>query len=322
MTRITTPFGAESTAADVARGIDLTGRRIDRHRRCVRHRRRDGARARRRRRRRHARRAQHRRGRADRRDITATTGNAEVDVAPPRSRRPAVDRRVRGRLERPAARARQQRRHDGLPGPSDARGLGAAVRDQPPRPLGARARPPRRPRRRRRTRASSSVSSPRTAVAGRVRGHPLRAPRVRAVARPTASRRPPTCCSPSRRPGAGRATASRPTRSCRARSAPTCSATWTTRATWSGWAEAGAYRSLEDASSRAPRRRVLAGDVAAARGHRRALLRGLQRGAGRRPTSDADPPPGVASYALDPEAAKRLWDVSLSMLETPVAAAR
>jgi NAD(P)-dependent dehydrogenase (short-subunit alcohol dehydrogenase family) len=32
--------------------------------------------------------------------------------------------------------------------------------------------------------------------------------------------------------------------------------------------------------------------------------------------------PGVRSYALDPEAAERLWDVSLSMLETPVAAAR
>ena len=38
---------------------------------------------------------------------------------------------------------------------------------------------------------------------------------------------------------------------------------------------------------------------------------------------DSDRPrPGVRSYALDPEAAKRLWDVSLSMLETPVAAAR
>ena len=38
---------------------------------------------------------------------------------------------------------------------------------------------------------------------------------------------------------------------------------------------------------------------------------------------DSDRPrPGVRSYALDPEAARRLWDVSLSMLETPVAAAR
>jgi NAD(P)-dependent dehydrogenase (short-subunit alcohol dehydrogenase family) len=31
---------------------------------------------------------------------------------------------------------------------------------------------------------------------------------------------------------------------------------------------------------------------------------------------------GVRSYALDPAAARRLWDVSLSMLETPVGAAR
>jgi hypothetical protein len=31
---------------------------------------------------------------------------------------------------------------------------------------------------------------------------------------------------------------------------------------------------------------------------------------------------GVRSYAVDPDAARRLWDVSLSMLETPVAARR
>ena len=38
---------------------------------------------------------------------------------------------------------------------------------------------------------------------------------------------------------------------------------------------------------------------------------------------DSDRPVrGVRSYALDPEAARRLWDVSLAMLETPVGAAR
>ena len=31
---------------------------------------------------------------------------------------------------------------------------------------------------------------------------------------------------------------------------------------------------------------------------------------------------GVRSYALDPVAAKRLWDVSLAMLDAPVAAMR
>ena len=38
---------------------------------------------------------------------------------------------------------------------------------------------------------------------------------------------------------------------------------------------------------------------------------------------DSDAPMrGVRSYALDPEAATRLWDVSLELLETPVGAAR
>jgi NAD(P)-dependent dehydrogenase (short-subunit alcohol dehydrogenase family) len=38
---------------------------------------------------------------------------------------------------------------------------------------------------------------------------------------------------------------------------------------------------------------------------------------------DSDRPMhGVRSYAVDPDAARRLWDVSLSMLETPVAARR
>jgi hypothetical protein len=31
---------------------------------------------------------------------------------------------------------------------------------------------------------------------------------------------------------------------------------------------------------------------------------------------------GVRAYAVDPEAAERLWDVSLRMLETPLAQAR
>ena len=72
-------------------------------------------------------------------DIIATTGNAGVHVAPPRPRRPGVDRRVRRRLGRPAAHPRQQRRRDGAArAAAHARGLGAAVRDQPPRPLRAR----------------------------------------------------------------------------------------------------------------------------------------------------------------------------------------
>ena len=38
---------------------------------------------------------------------------------------------------------------------------------------------------------------------------------------------------------------------------------------------------------------------------------------------DSDRPrPGVRSYALDPEAAGRLWEVSLNLISTPVAARR
>jgi NAD(P)-dependent dehydrogenase (short-subunit alcohol dehydrogenase family) len=52
----------------------------------------------------------------------------------------------------------------------------------------------------------------------------------------THNRRPPTCCSWWRRPGAGEATASPPTRCSRAPSGPTCSATPPTR-TWSAPAD-------------------------------------------------------------------------------------
>ena len=49
-------------------------------------------------------------------------------------------------------------------------------------------------------------------LAGRVRGHALRAARLRPAGWHTASPRRPTCCSQSRRRAAGPATASRPTR--------------------------------------------------------------------------------------------------------------
>ena len=65
--RITTPFGFDSTAAEVVDGIDLDRQARDRHRRRLGHRRRDRARAGRRRRRGHPRRAQDRRRRAGRR---------------------------------------------------------------------------------------------------------------------------------------------------------------------------------------------------------------------------------------------------------------
>ena len=56
----------------------------------------------------------------------------------------------------------------------------------------------RRPGRGRRPGSSSVSSSAHLRSPVVLRGHPLRAPALRPVGRPTASRRPPTCCSPSR----------------------------------------------------------------------------------------------------------------------------
>ena len=198
-----------------------------------------------------------------------------------------------------------------------ARGLGAAVRDQPPRPLRARARPARRARRRRR----------RAHRLRQLRGH-LRSPVVfddlglPHAARttrgwPTGSPRPPTCCSPSARRGAGRPTASSPTplhpgRDHRDQPAAP-----------HGRRHAGAAlreprpRTTGQARrrSRAPRPASLLATWPRPGGHRRPLLRGLQRGRGRRPVApqSADrtawPP-----YALDPDNAERLWELSLELL--------
>ena len=203
MPRITTAFGRESTAAEVAAGIDLSGRRVDRHRRRLRHRRRDRPRARRRRRRRHARRAQHRGGRADRRRHHRDDRQRRRARAPPRPRRSGVRRRVRRRLARPAAHPRQQRRRDGL-ARARTRPRAGSCSSRPTTSATSRSRSACTRRSRRPAGAHRRAQLERApALAGRVRGHPLRAPRVRPVARPTASRRRPTCCSPSRRRGAG-----------------------------------------------------------------------------------------------------------------------
>ena len=61
-----------------------------------------------------------------------------------------------------------------------------------------------------------------------------------------------------------------------------------------------------------------AGHVTAARGHRRPVLRGLQRGSHR--PGRLRGANGVRDYAIDPHAARRLWEESLAMLEAPVAA--
>ena len=182
-TLITTPFGFETTAAEVVEGVDLTGKRADRHRRRLRHRRRDRPRARGRRRRRHARGARHRGGRPDRR---RHQGHDRPRGArrPARPRRPGLRRRVRGRLERPAAHPRQQRGRDGGAGArAVARGLGPPVRHQPSRPLRARHAAARRARGRRRRARRLGQLGRAPALAGDLRRPALRVPPVRPVAR-------------------------------------------------------------------------------------------------------------------------------------------
>ena len=115
-------------------------------------------------------------------EIAASEGQRQRPRAPPRSRRSRVGRRVRRGVARTAARARQQRRSDGVARAAHERGLGAAVRDQPPRPLRARAGL---------HKALAAAGDARIvvgqlerapALAGRLRGHPLRAAPVRPLA--------------------------------------------------------------------------------------------------------------------------------------------
>ena len=201
--RIVTPFTAASTAAEVIDGVDLTGRRaivtggasgigIETARAlasagaevtlAVRNLA-DGARRRGRHHRHHRQQGRPRRL--------------------PRPRRPLLDRGLRRRVGRPAAHPRQQRGRDGLAADPYTRGLGIAVRHQPPRALRAGHRPAPGPGRGRRRpgRRGQLVGAPRarqwssttsTSSAGST-----------SPGRPTASRRRPTCCSPSRAAGAG-----------------------------------------------------------------------------------------------------------------------
>ena len=233
MTTITTRYGHDTTAEEVARGIDLTGCRIivtgaasgigvETARAlagtgaevtlAVR----DLA-----------------AGERTSGEITETTGNSEVHVA----HLDLADRAsIAGFVAAwagPAACARQQRRRDGVPRDAHARGLGAAVRHQPPRALRPRARTARGAGGRGAGRivAVSSAAHRRSPVVFEDIHFERR---DTTPGWPTASPRPPTSCSPSRRRAAGRTTASPPTRSCRAASRRTCSATWTRRSSPAG----------------------------------------------------------------------------------------
>ena len=138
--------------------------------------------------------------------VATETGATERRL--PRPRQARVRRGLRPRLGRPAAHPGQQRRRDGDPGAhAQRRRAGDAVRDQPRRALRARARPARRAGGRGRAdRQRQLVRAP--ALAGDLRRPQLRASATTTRGRPTGSPRPPTCCSRSARPPAGRPTAS------------------------------------------------------------------------------------------------------------------
>ena len=117
-------------------------------------------------------------------DIRSTTGNDEVSVAPLELTDLARRRCVRRRLGRAAGHPGQQRRGDGDPGAHPDRPRpGDAVRDQPPGPLRARARPARRPGRgRRRPHRLGQLQRP-PALAGCLRRPQLLVSRLRPIRR-------------------------------------------------------------------------------------------------------------------------------------------
>ena len=204
---ITTPFGIESTAAEVIDGVDLTGRRaivtggasgigVETARALAE----AGA------------------------EVTIAardTGAAprrrgrQMDDRPRRPRRaarpdrPRVDRRV----HRPTGTARSTSssttRASWRSRTARPRGLGDAVRDEPPRPFRAHHRPARCARAAPATRAS--CRSARAATCARRSCGTTCTSRSGPTSRcsPTASRRRRTCCSRSRPPGAGPTTGSR-----------------------------------------------------------------------------------------------------------------
>ncbi len=133
MARITTPFGWDSTAAEVVEGVDLSGKRAIVTGR-LRDRRRDRARAGGRRRRGHAGRARHGRGRADRRGHHGHDRQRARARRPAGAGRPRLDRRVRRGWDGPLHILVNNAGVMALPELELHRGgLGTAVRHQPPR---------------------------------------------------------------------------------------------------------------------------------------------------------------------------------------------
>ena len=319
MTRITTEFGHDTTAEEVVHGIDLTGKRIivtgaasgigvETARALARTGAevtlavRDVA-----------------AGERTARDISETTGNRDVRVA-------RLDLADRPR-SRPSSRPGTARctsssttRGDGDPrAAAHAGGLGAAVRDEPPRALRARARAARRARRRRRRAHRGRQLGRAPAVARRLRRHPLRAPPVRAVAglRPVQDRQR-AVRGRGHAPLGGRRHHRERAHAGRDHRHEPAALHGRGRARLAGRVRARrgcAYKTVEQGAATsaflvARRRRSRASAAATSR-------TATRRGARRRRRERV----GVRGYALDPEAAERLWEVSLRMLEARLPAA-
>ena len=205
---VTTPFNAQSTAAEVIAGVDLTGRRaivtggasgigVETARAlasagaevtlAVR----DLA-----------------AGERTAEDITGTTGNKAVLVAPlDLADRASVAAFVAG-WDGPLHILVNNAGVMASPLTRTAGGLGAAVRHQPPRPLRAHHRAARGAGRGRRRAGRVGQLRPGTCAAASTSTTSTSSTASTTRGSPTASRRPPTSCSRSRRPGAGPTTAS------------------------------------------------------------------------------------------------------------------
>ena len=310
-TRITTPFGFDSTAAEVIAAIDLTGRRA-----IVTGRRpgigvetaralagagaevtlavRDTG-----------------RGRADRRGHPASTGNGRVRVGRLDLADQASVAAFVAAWERAAAHARQQRRRDGAArARAHARRAGSC--SSPPTTSGTS-----------RSRSASTTRWPPPAARGSsrsARAAHLRSPVVfddiHFAFRPydpwlaygqSKTANVLFAVEATRRwAGDGITANARQPRRHRRHQPPAAHGPRGAR----GAAQPGAVPVQDHRAGRRDER--AARDLAAARRHRRPLLRGLQRGRGRPVPAEAAH--GVAAYALDPGNAERLWDVSLRML--------
>ena len=232
--------------------------------------------------------------------------------------RPRLRRGVRRRLGRPAAHPGQQRRRDGRAAETARRRAGST--SSPPTTSATSPWP-----------SACTTRWPRPAAPGSSRS--ARRAHLRSAVvfddihfehrrtsrgRRTGSRRRRTCCSPSRRPSAGRRRHHRQRPDAGRRSAPTCSGT-SPRRSWTRLREPpAARRAVEDARAGC-RHLGAAGGLAAARRRQRPVLRGLQRGRCRTSPAPAPASPRTRSTRRPRTGSGRCPELTLSGLSTPAA---